>query len=421
MKNAIVLLGPVLASCLLLVFLPEARGGGPVVPSCPGALPDGLDQGDCCEKVTLNLPPFPKIVNNAAKDRYICFDNCTVDEVFNVDVCLEAPEQVIANDDTPLCGFYTTQATLTLCNKEMTQFAGQLLLIYSRTWLEQSSDDYQVWRFLVNGDLVVKSELDPCPVPTCAGDFGGRVRFWGYIDYVENLDTNETAYAYAFNHDCDAIDHVSPYNRNGTYHASRSYTFVGPGQFFFPSVAVPAEMGTITNEVLRPIDLSQQLDVGNICYAEEPLSQGDDLDPTLFCYCSPQGTQYARSQFSVTSTCMTTLTTDPATCPNGFVSKSIGSWVPLGNTYPGQETLRINIASYDNDQACQTGRKFDFFYGVTTKGGWTPFAITGPPLAFEAIDSTFIDQSSALRLNLTPTKNVRYWSDFVINLNLDCQ
>lgn len=79
--------------CLGLLCHAPANGGGPMNPTWPAALlPDGLDQGDCCELVDLTLPKFDEFFEGPGKDRYICYADCAVDQVFQTSVHFEVPE-----------------------------------------------------------------------------------------------------------------------------------------------------------------------------------------------------------------------------------------------------------------------------------------------------------------------------------------
>src|SRR5262249_12258407 len=149
------------------------------------------------------------------------------------------------------------RAPLVIKNSDETKklWSGTIWMCYSRTWQESAkigmiTHKFQVWRFLLNGDLVNTADAgdSPCPVPPCAKDFKA-VHFWGYIDYAYDFVTAAYSTAWTLNHECDMIHHIEGQPRgtkSGTdpvsYHPDRSYAFVGPAVGFLVDPAVPDEL-----------------------------------------------------------------------------------------------------------------------------------------------------------------------------------
>src|SRR5688572_28639846 len=132
---------------------------------CPN--PDLLDCGPCCTIAQPNMPKFPAFQQTSLD---ICWKDCNVDNVINLNAQWTAPLQGIGFTGVANCGVYNSK--LRLRNAAgVIAWSGDLRMHYSRTWLETGANtNFQVWRFLVNGDLVPTTAAGgmPCPVPPCA-------------------------------------------------------------------------------------------------------------------------------------------------------------------------------------------------------------------------------------------------------------
>ena len=125
-----------------LRFLGIRFGGllaGPLFPRQP------QPRGRCCSPVVPNLPPFPPFTLHGQGN---CIKDCTPGNPFDVQIHFESPGQVF-------CDTFVIPITIT---GGFVNIAPQLLIAkYARTWTEMSATGglvQQVWRFLVNGDLV---------------------------------------------------------------------------------------------------------------------------------------------------------------------------------------------------------------------------------------------------------------------------
>jgi hypothetical protein len=395
-----------IACCLLLAV------SAPAAAQC--FMPDNLEGpvGSCCTPTQANLPAFPALFTDALD---ICWQACGVSQTQVLAAEWTAPQLVTT---PPTCTYY--KAKLTLRDSALSVvWTGPMRLAYSRTWIElgTTGTTYQVWRFLVNGDLSVlpAAGAPPCPVPPCAPAFGNRVRFSGYIDYALDCGTGAFEYAWMLNHDCDRLDHASGFPRSGNFHPDRSYTFVGPAAFFTASTAVPVEAGVSTFEAVRRLDLPVPGTMG-LCYFEEPLTntQVNPLQQGCLCPLSATPTQYVSSDLRVFGSCGT-MSFPIATFPYRFLSKALGGWTNPAS-YPGVEDLRWNTGGYTYTD-CTGVTTNELFMGVTTLGGFTAFQVTtagpGAPLPL-----TFVDQGNALRYPaLTPLKNTPYVTNRFLNLN----
>jgi hypothetical protein len=368
-----------------------------------------LDGGPCC---AATVPNAPRVPNFGQTSLQICWWRCDVN---TLDTCEAAWSSPTPPDD---CRNYAKRLRIKDA-AGIVKWNGRIKLRYSRTWLETdpSGAQWQVWRFLANGDLRPTSPGGPgaCPIPPCAAPNGNKVRYTGYVDYALDCTGGLREFAWMLTHACDRFDHVAGFPRAGSFHKEYSYTFVGPAAGFSVSPTVPLESGGGTLEAVRRIDRAPGSTV-DICQFEEQIQHG--LAPmNLLCPCSiPGGTpQFAYSDLSVSGTCGSTLTNTGSALLPGFVTMGIGAWAdPL--VYPGGEVLRWNTGSYLYDDPCTGITRDEVFFGVSTFGGWSPTQLlsTGPGLPLPVI---FIDQGNSLQGNLGTTMNRPYRSDHILNLN----
>ena len=167
---------------------------------CPG--PDGLDGGPCC---TPAQPSYPMVRNFRQDSFEICWRDCNPE----FERVCRAEWTQFASQLTPCkIGMYT----LRLKDAAGTiKWRGRIRLQYSRTWAEvdATGQQYQVWRYLANGNLRPTAAAGPmpCPVPPCVTDFG-NVHYTGYVDQAENCATGKLEHTWMLTHQCDVIDHA---------------------------------------------------------------------------------------------------------------------------------------------------------------------------------------------------------------------
>lgn len=390
----------VVASLALIAFL-----AAPGRAQCP--LPDGLDvPGAACSPATAS----PKYRAFNQKVLGICWNNCGVDAV--------APYTVTWNNLTPFvnntlvsCAWY--RARVRLFSGSALALDGMMQLSYSRTWLEAGIPGQllQVWRYLVNGDMrVVSSSATPCGIPPCAVPHSKLIRFTGYIDWAYDCATGQYSAAWMLTHACDAIDHAAGSPRAGSFHPGRSYTFVGPGAGFVVGAGTTVEAGALSDEALRAWDVPV---LPARCLAEEPILAPAFIAATgAVCLCGSGPANWFEGQLNVFGAFGTTVTPFPGSDP--FRSFPIGQWTNPA-VFPGVEEVRWNCNEALWVECTGVGRQ-EFYFGVTTAGGYQAFSITGSGSA--PLPQTFIDQSNSVLLPANVAiRNVPYRSDHVVNLN----
>ena len=379
---------------------------------CP--LPDHLDCGSCWTPAQAQLPQFPAITQDSLS---ICWQDCGLNTTSPIVAKWGRPRRAQTATIPPLCSVYV--ARLDINDAAGTPlWTGPLRMWYSRTWFELTTGvhRYQVWRFLVNGDLrALVAAGTPCPIPQCAATFNGRVHYRGYADYAFDCATGQFSIAWALDHGCDNQHHVASYPRGGTFHANRSYTMVGPSAGFTPQISVGYGNGSILDEAIRPLDLSVLPGSGNVCVSEERIDQGF-FDPLRYvCPCGGSGFQYVSSDMAAQGVCGT-LVLD--TFDGGFISKGIGMW-EAPDSYPGFEMLRLDFGALSVIDPSRPRAPGEYFHGVTTLHGYDAYRIgcggaLGAPLAL-----TFVDLGNSRAFpGLALLRNVSYVSDIILNFNL---
>ena len=387
-----------------------------VAAQCP--TPDGLSFGPCCTSVTPTLPRLQDFSHGAFQ---ICWRDCDVDAFSSVTAEWRGPGSIVPFGG-PFFGALSScgdrLSGLTLTNAAGTVlWRGLMRLLYSRTWQETdaSGGQVQVWRFLVNGDMIATSAagLSPCPVPPCQAAFG-KVRFTGYIDYAETCSTGNVETAWMLTHGCDLIDHAPNFPRSGFFHPNHSYTFVGPSAGFAICPIQPAESGSTTVGSVRRRKMPAPGTFGPIlCEFREQIDAGLQLQQEL-CLCggSPFSPfQWAISDLGLGAFCATSIFTPGGPFLPGFMSMGLGTWTDP-TRYPGLETLRWSGGGYDYFDPCMGVTRQEVFFGVTTLGGYAASDVDFPfPLPL-----TFVDQANSINNGAT-VMNVPFQSDHIISLN----
>jgi len=379
---------------------------------CPQ--PDSLDGGPCCGRAKITLPKFPGFKQDSLS---LCWLDCDVEKQAKVTVKWSPPttgSMMPSNDYTSILRMRDSAGNMI--------WRGRLRLTYSRTWEERdpvNSTRYQVWRFLVNGDLRHTSAAGapPCPVPSCASAHQRRVRQTGYVDWALDCSTQKWSNSWMLTHACDKFEHIGGFPRGGGFHPERSFSFVGPAAGFVVSAMTPIENGTDNIEVVRrlvrptlpllaPITVSQFEEV--VTFQVTPQQQP-------LCPCSPVGKtgQFAIADLLINGVCGTNVVSSGQWLP-GFVSMGIGVWTDP-SVYPGTEIVRWNMGEYNYFEPCTQTTRLEIFHGVTTFRGYEAHSLlsSGPSVL---LPLTFIDQSNALRAGAT-TNNIPFISDHVLNLN----
>lgn len=401
---------------------------GPAFGQCP--MPDGFDGNNDCIGVfpTVTLPEFPPM---EVESTLICWKDCSVETQVPVIARWGRLRPATKGRIPALCSVYLSRLDLVDPASGDVAWTGAVSTFYARTWVENDGDgrQYQVWRFLTNGNMraLAAAGAAPCPVPACAASFGGRVHFFGHLDVAEECASGQRFLAFSFDHDCDEYHHRAGYARAGTFHPDRSFTFVGPSAGFVPDPVMPnPSIGLPSFGSYRNSDLVSKVTAtpprGDICLFEEGLFQGlNQATGDEFCTCAGPGggpAQYSKYWFGGGTASRDLVTAIEFPTPDAYkISKSIGSWT-LPGTFPGVEQLRIDHALCDVEQECpQTFVGTQWFFGVRTDGGFAGSDLTrfgvGVPL-----DPEYVDMGNAkVYPGFATTTNVRYVSDIIIAIN----
>src|SRR5262249_42717975 len=151
-----------------------------------------------------------------------------------------------------------------------------------------TTPNLQVWRLLLNGDLVPSAFMvqhfanNQLVLPRCITAFHGKVHFWGYVDYAQNCSTGSFEAAWVLGHDCDHFEHGPVSARPGSFHDLEWYVFAGPGSFSANLIPPPPASPPGRNQDFRP---NHWFNLPNICVFEEPLSSATLTDGNTFCAC----------------------------------------------------------------------------------------------------------------------------------------
>lgn len=377
--------------------------------------PDGLDGGSCCSQ--LNSATIPTTIPSFGIDcRWLCFNGCNVSLNSLDRVQLSRPFPATTPGGGPfLCGVYNIRFVVRDGVTNTSLWSGILKAFYSRTWQESSvagAPNLQVWRFIVNGDLLPTAALlpmGPCRRPACLNNFT-RCYFSGYIDYAYDCSSGGGwKAAFAVSHECDSIHHATgtarPAPASGL-HPTHSFSIVGPGATFVPAVAGPWSDGPISAGAVR-----QNL-WAPACPPEEPAT-GSFLAGGESCFCTATGpAQYINTfAVSVNGACGSSVSTHGI--PAFFFQKRIGSWTNAA-LFPGIEFVLFDFGPLYYLNGCSMTETQEWFEGGETIGGYPAFDLTGVQL-----DPEFEDLGSCNNSTTNPAKRVgaMHYANYIMNFN----
>jgi hypothetical protein len=358
-------------------------------------------------------PSAPRVPNFKQDSLSICWKGCNVDAI---DAC-----QVVWSGPTPAddCRNYAKRFKLKDAAGTV-KWNGRIKFRYSRTWIETdfAGNQYQVWRYLANGDVrpTAAAGGTPCPVPPCAPLNGNKVRYTGYVDYALDCSTGLREFAWMLTHSCDLIDHAPGFPRSGAFHPDRAYTFVGPAAGFVVGALQPVESGGGMLEAVRRIARIPGTTL-DTCEPEERIQHGMTTINT-FCLCGALGdpAQYAISDVAIAGSCGTTVNSITTPLP-GYVTMGLGIWTDP-TKFPGPEILRWNAAAYAYGDPCDGVVRNEVFFGVTTHRGWPAETVPDPVFPSVPLPGIFVDPGNSLLGVLgNVTMNRPYRSNHILNLN----
>ena len=377
---------------------------------CP--VPDNLDPGPCC---TGTQPKHPRLPNFKQDSLSICWLDCDIEAVLP---CRAQWTLTATPSAAGPCSVFSKFLRLR-DGSGAVKWKGRIKLRYSRTWMETNpaGTEYQVWRYLANGDLrpTPAAGAPPCPVPPCAAFTGNKVRYTGYVDYADRCGPGGREFAWMLTHSCDSVDHAPGFPRAGVFHPDRTYTFVGPAAGFAVGPLQPVESGANTFEAMRRITRLPGTTVDTCEYDEMIQHQLTPTGQLCACGAATGLPQYVISDLFIAGACGSTVTTPGGPFLPGFLSMGIGMWSdPF--TFPGLEVLRWNAGGYDYGDPCVGVVRQEVFFGVTTERGWVAETVPPPGAAPIPLPFTFVDQANSLRGPNT-IMNMPFRSDHILNLN----
>ncbi|MFN0006835.1 MAG: hypothetical protein ACKVXR_02915 [Planctomycetota bacterium] len=378
--------------------------------------PDGLT-GPCCGLTFANIPAIPALQLDC---RWICFNGCNVSQQF-VDCVNLGPHVPAMSSGGVQCGVYDLRFRVKTCGTTTFLWNGVLKAFYSRTWEEfpvLGAPPIQVWRFIVNGDLLPTAALPTgiCRKPACTSNYT-RVYFSGHMDYAFNCSTGGWSVAFAISHECDAIHHppgsARPAPGSGL-HATRSFSIVGPGTGFAAASTGPRSDGPITADAIRWNSWAPA--PGAPCTFEEDGITGGFLATNDFCFCTTAGPlQYANTQVFAqgpVGACGNSVSPDSG--GTLFFQKRIGGWTNPA-VFPGVEFALFDFGYLRFSNGCNATNTREWFEGGETIGGYVAASLTGVVL-----DPEFEDLGSSNNSKTNPAIRIGapHVSNYILNFNL---
>ncbi|MFN0006834.1 MAG: hypothetical protein ACKVXR_02910 [Planctomycetota bacterium] len=377
--------------------------------------PDGIAGGPCCTPAVANIPPIPAMQIDC---RSICFNGCNVSQQF-LDCVNLGPHVPAMSGGAIQCGVYDLRFRVKLCGTPTFLWNGVLKAFYSRTWNEfpvVGATPIQVWRFVVNGDLLPTTALTGiCRKPSCNPTYT-RIYFSGYMDYALDCSTNTWSVSFAISHECDAIHHPPGSARPGAFHPTRSFSIVGPGTGFVPASTGPRSDGAITSGAVRWNPWTPAPAIG--CLHDEPVT-GGFLATNDFCFCVAAGPlQYANTMVNASSGilgCGSSVSPDPG--GSMFFQKRIGGWTNPA-VFPGVEFALFDFGYLRYANGCTTANPptREWFEGGETIGGY----LAADLLSGAALDPEFEDLGSCNNSKTNPAVRIGgpHISNYMMNFNL---
>ena len=311
--------------------------------------------------------------------------------------------------------------------------APQLLIAkYARTWTEMSATGglvQQVWRFLVNGDLVytvAPGAPSPCPIPKIALS-GKAVHFVGSIDYARNCQTGVFSARIDLVYLCGKFSHgpLSPAPITPDPNPDIDYAFVGPTPFVWGVGAPP--VGIVTGESVR----STRVDLTAIpglwqCLSEEPVLQGALDNVALYCPCAdptvPPGTSpwteqkltFAYGACMPTSPFTFMALPFPTLAPTGFSVMSLGTHALPITTFPDSRSVHFYFAVGSAPDPCVTGAlPIHIINGVSTVGPLIGIGTPPPPGIAQPSHALLDIENTLVIIGVPPYTSLGYGALFL--------
>jgi len=373
--------------------------------------PDNLDGTACCAPATVALPAFPPMQIDS---RWLCFTNCNLTQNYGDCAVLGTPFPT-ASGGQILCSVYDIRFRLKTCGTTSFLWNGSLKAYYSRTWTENvvvGGPILQVWRFIVNGDLLPTTLVPnvPCRRPVCLNNFT-RLYVSGHIDYAFDCASGSWQVAFALSHECDSVHHrpgtARPAPATGL-HPRTTFSIVGPGSTFVPAIQGPHSDGPINQGSIR---WNRWQPAPQTCMVRER-ANGAFLASNQFCTCIATGApQYVNTTVNVQGSCGSLVMPDPN---SPFRQKRIGGWTSA-TQFPGQEFVLFDFGGLVFVNGCTATASTEWWEGSETIGGFTAVDINGLPLDPEFED---IGSCNTSITNPAPRIGAPHVCDYILNFNL---
>ena len=300
----------------------------------------------------------------------------------------QTPVQVFFTQPVPfLCDLYISQIVMappTPVNPTL------VVMKYARTWTEAGgSGPRQVWRFLINVDLVFNptgAGASPCPIPPCASlatPPARPVNFMGHIDYAYDCTNNAWSTCYSLIHFCGYFMHGPSSQRPlppALAHQDRAYAFAGPAPFVFGPTPGPFGFLSADSQRSTSIDLNASPIVWS-CASEHAIGSSLCGGGTAPCPCAlSSSTGPLWSQFAIGwnvfchSNFVSTFVAVPLPpyLPSGMGYMSLGSFGGAPGTFPGPRKIDSWIGLATAADPCPSqffSLPFHIVHGVSHYGG----------------------------------------------------
>lgn len=359
--------------------------------------------GACCVGVTPTLPLFPAI---GIPSEGCVFRDCIPQATFAQNIFITAPSQLF-------CDVYIAQVQITgLVNPA----PAILVAKYTRTWVEigpTGTPARQVWRFLVNTDLVYPVGGPPAPIPTPTIALAGQAaHFIGSLDYARDCATGQWRAAINLTYLCEDFMHGS-FSVNpappGT-NPNHVYSFMGPGPIAWGAGAPPA--GATVADAVRTT--SYNLTTSPLlwkCLSKLPTFGGVLSTVAQYCACaipgvialpgwSQQNLQFNYGCNAAVANAFGLVPFGPL-LPTGLSALTLGAYTGAPGTFPGNRSMSLYIGVATAADPCAGGLPIHLVTGVGTTGG--PAAlISSPGSPVPVSSSRFLDLENMMVLIGSP-------------------
>lgn len=312
----------------------------------------------CCLPTQPILPPFPGFF---LPGRGGCILDCAVESQWSASMFMAPPMPIF-------CDLYVTQ--MAISSTSTPTVTSLLVMKYARTWTETYTGGMrQVWRFLVNTDLLynpVGAGPTPCPVPPCSGlslGFQLPVHFIGNVDYAQDCSNGNWSVMWTLTHHCGAFMHAPSTQRplpTPFDHANRAYAFAGPAPFTFGPTS--QMIGFLSADTTRTttIDLRANPPIW-LCYPEDAVVgslSGGSVTPCPCSSSSSSGTMWNSFAIGCSIFCQGNVVStfipipSPPLLPQGMGLLQLGTFSGAAGSFPGTREVEAWVGIAASPDPC---------------------------------------------------------------------